>query len=176
MSRKGIIAIAVVFGVGFLLLALASRGYRKVGALQSMEAAIEMVRMKYPAADPVPTETLAANLPGTMLVDVREAAELAISRIPDAISLGDGDAIREHLKGHPLPEGGRLVLYDSVGERSARIVEELKTEGIAARYLEGGIFQWANEGRPLIDPGGTVTDRVHPYNEWWGRLLKRGRP
>jgi hypothetical protein len=36
--------------------------------------------------------------------------------------------------------------------------------------LQGSIFKWANEGRPLI-----ANDRavhvVHPYNERWGVLL-----
>jgi 3-mercaptopyruvate sulfurtransferase SseA len=39
-------------------------------------------------------------------------------------------------------------------------------------YLAGGIFQWANEERPLVDAAGNPTTRVHPYNRFWGRLLK----
>ncbi|HEY2615439.1 MAG TPA: hypothetical protein VGI42_06990 [Chthoniobacterales bacterium] len=37
--------------------------------------------------------------------------------------------------------------------------------------LEGSIFQWANEHRPLVRDGTPVTV-VHPYNSFWGRLLK----
>jgi hypothetical protein len=36
--------------------------------------------------------------------------------------------------------------------------------------LEGSIFQWANEHRPLVRDGQRET-RVHPYNAVWGRLL-----
>jgi hypothetical protein len=36
--------------------------------------------------------------------------------------------------------------------------------------LQGSIFQWANEGRPLITNGHAV-HVVHPFNERWGVLL-----
>jgi hypothetical protein len=39
--------------------------------------------------------------------------------------------------------------------------------------LEGSIFQWANERRPLVRDGTRVT-RVHPYSKFWGRLLADG--
>lgn len=37
--------------------------------------------------------------------------------------------------------------------------------------LEGSIFAWANEGRPLVDDKGLAT-KVHPYDAKWGELLK----
>lgn len=39
MNRKGLIIVAAIFGAAFLLLALASRGYRKIEAMQSLEKA-----------------------------------------------------------------------------------------------------------------------------------------
>ena len=36
--------------------------------------------------------------------------------------------------------------------------------------LEGSIFKWANEHRPLVDRSGPASV-VHPYNRIWGRLL-----
>ncbi|MFQ5964533.1 MAG: hypothetical protein ACE5KZ_09635 [Candidatus Scalinduaceae bacterium] len=38
--------------------------------------------------------------------------------------------------------------------------------------LEGSIFKWANEGKPLIQ-GHTTVQKVYPYNAYWGKLLKR---
>jgi rhodanese-related sulfurtransferase len=38
------------------------------------------------------------------------------------------------------------------------------------RNLEGSIFQWANERRPLVREEEPVS-QVHPYNALWGRLL-----
>jgi hypothetical protein len=37
--------------------------------------------------------------------------------------------------------------------------------------LEGSIFRWANEGRPVYADGMQV-DRVHPFDDSWGKLLK----
>ena len=38
--------------------------------------------------------------------------------------------------------------------------------------LEGGIFDWHNDGRPLTDANGK-TPYVHPYDDKWGQLLVR---
>jgi hypothetical protein len=37
--------------------------------------------------------------------------------------------------------------------------------------LEGSIFQWVNDGRPLVDSNGPAT-KVHPYGHRWRVLLK----
>lgn len=37
--------------------------------------------------------------------------------------------------------------------------------------LEGSIFAWAEEGRPLVDTHNQPTTFVHPYNAVWGKLL-----
>jgi hypothetical protein len=39
--------------------------------------------------------------------------------------------------------------------------------------LEGSIFQWANEGRPLYC-GELRAEQVHPYGAMWSGLLKQG--
>jgi hypothetical protein len=39
------------------------------------------------------------------------------------------------------------------------------------RTLEGSLFAWANDGRPMEVDGRPVKE-VHPYNEFWGRLLE----
>jgi len=39
--------------------------------------------------------------------------------------------------------------------------------------LEGSLFKWANESRPLVDNSGSPTKLVHPYNNVWGRLLEK---
>jgi hypothetical protein len=41
---------------------------------------------------------------------------------------------------------------------------------VRVQNLEGSIFQWANDHRPLVHEAASVT-RVHPYNAFWGRLL-----
>ena len=65
-----------------------------------------------------------------------------------------------------------IVTYCAVGYRSAEMVKRLKAAGFTnVRNLEGSIFQWANERRPLVQ-GEQPVARVHPYSTLWGRLLE----
>ena len=68
------------------------------------------------------------------------------------------------------------MVYCSVGYRSARIADRLQQAGCDRVYnLEGSIFKWANEKRPLYQSDRPTTI-VHPYNPLWGQLLnKRSR-
>ena len=74
-----------------------------------------------------------------------------------------------------LPEGATVVAYCSVGYRSARLAAALRDRGLAdVHNLEGSIFRWANEDRPLFR-GDTPVRRVHPFDETWGVLLAPDR-
>ena len=58
-----------------------------------------------------------------------------------------------------------------MGQRSAAFVKRLVMSGYVKTYnLEGGIFQWANEGRPLFK-GTRSASVVHPYDKHWGEML-----
>lgn len=176
MSRKGILVIVALFGIAFLLLAAATRGYREVEAMQSMEKAKAAVRRDFPGANPLATAELATWLEepeGVILLDVREEEEFLASRIPGALSKAKGDLPGGSPTGSAIAEK-RLVVYDSVGFRSAEWIESTDSpRPEKVFYLEGGIFQWANEGRSLVDEEGNPTRQVHPYNKLWGRLLER---
>ena len=66
----------------------------------------------------------------------------------------------------------RIVLYCSVGHRSSELAQFLMKKGYTEVYnLEGSIFAWANEGRPVYR-GNERVKVVHPYDRTWGRLLK----
>ncbi|MEO1693916.1 MAG: rhodanese-like domain-containing protein [Pseudomonadota bacterium] len=111
-----------------------------------------------------------------ILVDVREADEFGVSHLPGALRI-DPAATPEDLLRHIGDVAGReVVLYCSVGVRSsklgARALTALKAAGATrVANLSGGIFRWHNEGRPLAV--GTAPSRdVHPYNFWWGRLVR----
>jgi 3-mercaptopyruvate sulfurtransferase SseA len=41
--------------------------------------------------------------------------------------------------------------------------------------LYGGIFEWVNQGYPVVDNSGKETGRIHAYNRTWGVWLNRGR-
>ena len=66
-----------------------------------------------------------------------------------------------------------IVTYCSVGYRSSSLADRLQQAGFTnVRQLEGSIFQWANEGRPLFR-GDQQVNEVHPYNETWGKYLNK---
>jgi rhodanese-related sulfurtransferase len=173
MSQRGLVIVAALFVVAFVLLALGQSGYRKVAAMQSMENAVEAVRRDFPAAQPVSGAELAAMLAGPdkpLLIDVRTAEEFALSHLPGAVRCDNADDAVALSK-----RAGRIVLYDSTGARSAKLAEILARRGVReVAYLGGGIFQWANGERPLVDGDENAATKVHPYNRFWGRLLKPG--
>ena len=70
-----------------------------------------------------------------------------------------------------MPKETPIVTYCAVGYRSGALATKLREAGFTnVRNLEGSIFQWANEHRPLVREDQPVTT-VHPYSSLWGRLL-----
>ena len=113
-----------------------------------------------------PTQTV-------VLIDVREPDEFAVSHLEGAVRATSIDQAAA-LVGD-APEGATIVAYCSVGYRSAGLVAELSEHGLAGVHnLEGSIFRWANEGRPLYR-GELPVSQVHPFNESWGTLLQAER-
>ena len=131
-------------------------------------------RHKFPAVPRIQTKELAAWLddpsrPPPVLIDVREAAEFDVSHLADARRAEPGsDPATLH-----LPRDQPVVTYCSVGYRSAAFGQRLRQAGYTrVQNLEGSLFQWANEGRPVVADDGRRSERVHPYNKIWGLLLK----
>ncbi|MEM6491501.1 MAG: rhodanese-like domain-containing protein, partial [Pseudomonadota bacterium] len=74
-----------------------------------------------------------------------------------------------------LIAGRDVIFYCSVGVRSSRMAERLAPvlgDARSVANLEGGVFAWHNQSRPLEDAQG-ATPFVHPYNRSWGRLVDR---
>ncbi len=51
--------------------------------------------------------------------------------------------------------------------------DPISEQQIKAYNLEGSLFKWANEGRPMVNSEGVKTIHAHPYSVVWGRLLHR---
>ncbi|HEU5359289.1 MAG TPA: rhodanese-like domain-containing protein [Gemmatimonadales bacterium] len=112
---------------------------------------------------------LAAPRPQPLLLDARTADEVAVSRIAGAVRI---DPYRPDLKvlGTP-PRDTAIVVYSSVGYRGARVAEWLAGQGYGrVADLAGGIFGWADAGRPVVRVDGP-TALVHPFDSRWGLLL-----
>ena len=46
-------------------------------------------------------------------------------------------------------------------------------DNVRVYNLEGSLFKWANEGRPMVDSNGQPVTKVHPYNAVFGKFLNK---
>lgn len=138
------------------------------------------IRLRYPSAPYIHSadlqQILAIQQPGDwVILDARTSAEYNVSSLPGAVRLADGGDL---LGLAPFKEASLeqpIVIYCSVGLRSAAVVKKLQQRGFnRAVNLEGGLFQWLNRGYHLIN-GDQPTIQVHPFNRFWGLLLKPRR-
>jgi sodium/bile acid cotransporter 7 len=129
--------------------------------------AVEAMATRYKASYPTLEEVLAKDLStsgvgeDTILVDVREPEERAVSRIPGSISKEDFEANPESYKGK------RVVAYCTIGYRSGKWAAFQWRQGVDAVNLRGSILAWTHAGGALVDAEGNPTKRVHVYGEEW---------
>ena len=138
---------------------------------------LKAIRVRFPTVAQVSTDTLQAWLTESpqrenlLLFDVREPEEYAVSHLQGAQPAPSKDEALKALQG--VSSDHRIVLYCSVGYRSSELAQFLMKKGYTEVYnLEGSIFAWANEGRPVYR-GKERVQVVHPYDKIWGRLLKK---
>ena len=131
-----------------------------------------MIARDFPGTPEISTGQLAELMAGqseVVSLDARSKEEFQASHIRNALYAPNLAAVKKH-----VPERStKIVVYCSVGYRSARMVKRLREIGYTeAVNLKGSIFKWANEGRPVFQ-GPQPVRGVHPYNEKWGVLLRR---
>lgn len=104
-----------------------------------------------------------------LVVDVRNTDEFSVSHIPGAVHFQHADQLATWIKQQPKQP---VVIYCSVGYRSAQMAQSLQKRGLQQVVnLEGSIFEWANQGESVVAAAGP-TQKVHPFNEKWGQLLE----
>ena len=143
-------------------------------AREGMDRMKILVRTRFPSVRQISTAALDQWLtdgsrPRPLLVDVRTADEFFVSHLPGARRLDPGASAipRDWGSTKTVP----VVFYCSVGYRSSQMAERMTGKGWTNVFnLEGSIFEWANEGRP-IEAGGHSVRVVHPYNATFGKLL-----
>ena len=108
-----------------------------------------------------------------VLLDTREAPEFAVSHLRGARLVGYDNFSLATVR--DIPKNAPIVVYCSVGARSEKIGVQLKQAGFTnVRNLYGGLFEWVNEGQPVVTAANQPTDRVHAYSRTWGIWLQRG--
>ena len=111
--------------------------------------------------------------PNMVILDARERSEYDVSHLPNAVFIGYNNFEKKILDS--LAKDKPIVVYCSIGYRSEKIGEKLQKLGFTKVYnLYGSIFEWVNQGNPVVDSSGKPTQRVHAYSRTWGIWLKRG--
>lgn len=107
------------------------------------------------------------------IIDAREKKEYNVSKIEGAKYVGFKDFDMSSVE--HLDKNSKIIVYCSVGYRSEKIAEKLKESGYQdISNLYGGIFEWKNQGRDVVDAQNQVTEKVHAYDKLWGIWLDKG--
>jgi len=83
------------------------------------------------------------------IIDVREANEVAIGRIPNSTHIPLGQVLNRMNEIDPNRE---TVVHCKMGGRSARAIDALQRSGFKGNLmnLKGGILAWSNEVDPSV--------------------------
>ena len=131
------------------------------------------IRNEFPAVEHISITEFEQHLENAptadvLIVDVRAPEEFAVSHLKGAVNLEEADAIVALAQQRQVEQ---VVIYCSVGYRSARMADALEQQGWdAVVNLEGSIFEWANSGRTVF-VGDEPVEVVHPFDPEWGQLL-----
>ncbi len=131
------------------------------------------MRVSFPQVRQLSGADLAAwltdpNRPAPVLLDVRQVEEFEVSHLAGAKRVDFGSLAEEALTGEPSERP--IVCYCAAGFWSSVMAKRLQRAGPQEVFnLEGAIFDWAAEGRPLVRGDGAARE-VHPFN-WLGRQM-----
>jgi rhodanese-related sulfurtransferase len=133
----------------------------------------QMIEREFPGVPSITTTNLADLLKAAeprLIIDVRDLKEFSVSHIEGAVHADSLSKIQAAIDSNPNVK--KVVLYCSVGLRSAKYVQQLRQKNKNDMFnLKGSLFAWANEGKPIFS-GNTRVFKVHPYDTKWGELLK----
>ena len=143
-----------------------------------------LVEKKFPEVKNISTNDLGEKLKSDdksiVLVDTRKEEEYNVSFIKGAKFLEfplTEDALTKFVDTN-VPDGTEeIICYCSVGYRSSVVaiallttLVEKKREDIKIYNLEGSMFKWVNEGRPVTNMNSDTVCYAHPYSYMWGIL------
>lgn len=140
------------------------------------EEVLARIAREYPEVRQIRSSELAALLSRVgderpVVLDVRDVEEFAISHLPGARHVLPASDPREALA--DLRRERPVVAYCAAGVRSARYLKKMMAAGFThVSNLEGAIFHWANENRPLEGPDGRPAHKVHACEPRWAVLLR----
>lgn len=173
LAKTLAIATASVGAVAFVFGALV---LHSAGDLDRLK---QHIRKEFPSVRQVSTDALKSRFDRgerPLLLDIREAEEAAVSRLPGAVRIDPSATPEQVLVRWPELSSARdreIVVYCSVGYRSSAFAERLSSAGFSnVSNLEGSIFEWAEKGYPLVQGDEQrAVSKVHPYSKAWAWLV-----
>jgi rhodanese-related sulfurtransferase len=170
LSRRWLWAVGVTLAViaGCLLVLVL------LGPSAGLDRVRGLVAGRFPDVHRIDAADLAAAMSADgahqpLLLDTRTEPEFAMSHLRGAIRFDPRRALLAQVGDRGVR---RIVVYCSVGYRSAIVARSLAVVGVRdVQNLDGGIFAWANAGRAVYRGGERVRE-VHPYDAVWGLLLR----
>ncbi len=116
-----------------------------------------------------------SSLENYILLDTREKKEYDTSHLKNAECVGfDYFQIDKVLQKYP-DKSQPILVYCSIGMRSEMIGEKLLQSGYMHVYnLYGGIFEWKNQEKEVVDKNNVPTEKVHTFSKEWSKWLIKG--
>lgn len=74
-----------------------------------------------------------------LIIDMRSAASMKVVRVDGAMNIPEQTLEAMLEKNQPFPEGKKVLFICAVGQRSLKVAAYLRTKGVEAYSLEGGI-------------------------------------
>ncbi len=103
-------------------------------------------------------------------LDARELNEYEVSKIEGAQWVGYNDFGLTRVS--DIDKNQPIIVYCSIGYRSEKITEQLKAHGFTnVTNMLGGIFEWVNYDKPIVDSTSTNTNKIHGFDKSWGKWL-----
>lgn len=107
------------------------------------------------------------------IIDTRTQKEFEVSHLPNARFLDYDNYSKKDF--NDIPKDAEVIVYCSVGYRSERVGEKMQKFGFSnVKNLYGGIFEWKNTDKTIVNMKGVETDSVHTYNKNWSQWLEKG--
>ena len=108
--------------------------------------------------------------PSIIYLDAREINEYNTSKITNAQWVGYNDFDISRVEN--LDKNQQIIVYCSIGYRSEKVTEKLKDAGFTnVTNMLGGIFEWVNYKKTVVDSSNIETHSVHGFDKEWGKWL-----
>ncbi len=172
--QRAVAVVSALPAITFALLALAISTFANAGWFSAPDwpTLKADIRKSHPDVRQMTVPELQKRLvqeASIVLLDVRSSEEFAVSQLKGGVSVPTDKAVSKQVE--TLPKDSLIVVYCSVGLRSAATAQALQKRGYRNVFnLEGSLFEWANSGLPVYR-GEIKVDRVHPFDRKWGELL-----